>query len=182
MALNIQNSPVQQFLDANNNVVASLDGNGNWSNFGGLVPDNGSAGSTGFHQVKVTLTSAQLLALKATPITIVAAPGAGLMIQVDALSFYYKFGATGYTLNAGTLKLFMGPAANAKALCASQATGLIDQAANRAVPFVALLNPGALTDAQALNVDLVVANDGAAEFTLGDGTVDVIVAYSVVKA
>jgi hypothetical protein len=50
-----------------------------------------------FKQVSVTLTSAQLLALSTTPITIVPAPGVGFYIAPSYGYMQYHFGGTAYT-------------------------------------------------------------------------------------
>ena len=47
------------------------------------------------------LTSAQILALNATPITLIAAPGAGKAIVVDHAEFFLDYNSTGYTVGAG---------------------------------------------------------------------------------
>jgi hypothetical protein len=50
-----------------------------------------------FKQASVTLTSAQLLALSTTPITIIPAPGAGFYIAPSYGYMQYHFGGTAYT-------------------------------------------------------------------------------------
>lgn len=57
-----------------------------------------SAGSVSVQQQTVTaVSSAQLLALDVTPITLVPAPGAGTAIIVDEVVYNYTFGTTPYT-------------------------------------------------------------------------------------
>lgn len=50
---------------------------------------------------KGQLTSAQLLAMNATPISLIAAPGADKAIIVDHAEFFLDFNTTGYTVGAG---------------------------------------------------------------------------------
>lgn len=177
MATRISPNPVWQLVDQGGDVIVSINNDGSTTIPTGQVGPVASM----VNQVKLTLTSAQLKALKATPVSIIPAPGSGKFIQVEECSVYYKFGATAYTLNAGTLKLYHGPVANAKPLTAALETGLIDQTANRSNLDVAILATGNLTDAQALNVDIEVGNAGAAEFTLGDGTVEFFVNYQILQ-
>lgn len=176
MATRISPNPVWQLVDQGGDVIASINNDGSSS-----IP-SGQTGpvSTLINKVKLVLTSAQLLALKATPVSIIPAPGAGKFINVLGANVYYSFLTAAYTLNAGTLKLYHGPVANAKPLTAALETGLIDQAANRSNLDIPILATGNLTDAQALNVDVEVGNAGAAEFTLGAGTVEFVVWYQIV--
>lgn len=177
MATRISPNPVWQLLDQNGEVIASINNDGS-----STIP----AGQTGpvaslINKIKFILTSAQLKALKATPITIIPAPGVGKFIEVMQAAAYYSFLTGAYTLNAGTLKLYHGPAANAKVLTADLAAGMIDQAVNMSELDIPILATGALTDAQALNVGIVAANTGAAEFTVGAGTVELVVFYQIVS-
>lgn len=55
-----------------------------------------------FQQVTVTLTSAQLLALSTTPITLVPAPGVGFYVFPTYYTMQYHFGGTAYTSPATT--------------------------------------------------------------------------------
>jgi hypothetical protein len=127
---------------------------------------------------KIILTSAQLLALFTTPVVIAPAGGAGTLLVPDGISYRYIFGGTAYTIGTGVLKLYIGSVAAGHALHANVATGLIDQAANRVIPFVALITPTTIdTDANYLNQPLVIGND-VANFTLGNGTLEVLLEYS----
>lgn len=175
MAQRISTNPVWQLLDENGETIASI------NNDGSTTTVIGAPGIGTFPiQIKVLLTSAQLLTLKGTPQVLIPAPGAGKIIYVDQVSFRYLFNSVAYTLNAGTIKVFEGPSANAKSIIASVATGLIDQVVNTSNLGIPALATGNLTDAQGINVPITIANDGAAEFTLGNGTLEVIVNYTIV--
>lgn len=52
--------------------------------------------------VKVTLTSSQILALNSTPITLVAAQGAGTFINVILIAMRLNYGSVTYTTNTTT--------------------------------------------------------------------------------
>lgn len=175
MATRISPNPVWQLVDQGGDVIASINNDGS-----STIP----AGQTGpvasfVNKVQLTLTAAQLKALKATPISIIPAPGSGKFIQVLSCSVRYVFLTTAFTLNAGTLKLYHGPVANAVPLTAALETGLIDQVVNETNIDVAILPTGNLIDANALNVPIQVGNAGGAEFTLGLGSVEFFVEYQV---
>lgn len=171
-------NPIWQLLDLNGNVSAALNNNGSTPSTVG--PAGTAYGVAGLiSKVKVLVSSAQLLALRATPLSLIPAPGTNSIIGVANVAFRYLFGTVAYTLNAGTIKLFYGPVANAKALTASIAAGTVDQVANRIIVSQALTAAGILTDAQGFNVDIQLGNDGAAELTLGDGTLEVVVGYKI---
>ena len=121
----------------------------------------------------VTLSSAQLLALHTTPITLVAAPGAGKWLAVHRILWFYSYGTVQYAssttsepyLGYGTLPL---------------ATGAdIVSDADDIVKGGDLDLPGSVAS-DLVNKTLAVQTDGAGqEFTLGDGTLTVSVWYSI---
>lgn len=134
---------------------------------------------------RVLVSSAQLLALKTTPMQITPTPAAGFFVQLENVSFRYLFSTAAYTLNAGTLKVFQGPVANAKALIADQATLLTAVATGSILGIPALAAGSAatpLTDAQAYAVPLFLGNDGAANYTVGGGTLEAILTYTIIPA
>lgn len=182
MATRISPNPVWQLIDQGGDIIATINNDGS-----ATIPAGGSTATAGPNgtsvlslQTKVLISSAQLLALKGTPLTLISAPGPGKLIVTNQATFRYVFNSVAYTLNAGTIKLFQGPVANAKTLTASVATGLIDQVVNTTNIGVPTTATGNLTDAQAVNTAVMIANDGAAEFTLGNGTLEVIVDYQVI--
>jgi hypothetical protein len=128
----------------------------------------------------LTLTAAQLLALKGADITVAEAPGAGYALMLEEVSVRINFGTTAYTLNAGTLKLFLGPSANGLALT-GDLSAILTQAATSDNVGIPGLASGVAVKANIENQPLVIGNTGAAQYTLGDGTLDVVVSYTVVQ-
>lgn len=177
MAQRISSNPVWQLLDEGGDVIASINNDGSSTNPVGQAQGVASMVS----QMRFVLTSAQLLALKTTPISIIPAPGPGKYIQIISVNMRGVFGGTAYTLNAGTLKMFYGPVANAKAVTADE-SALLTAVANSTNIDIAVTPLAALTDAQALNVDIEMGNDGTANYTLGNGTVVVYVEYEIWSA
>lgn len=174
MAQRISPNPVWQLIDQGGDIIASINNDGSSSQ-----PVGQAQGVASFvNQMRFVVSSAQLLALKTTPVSLIPAPGAGKMIQVLGCDMRIVFGGTAYTLNAGTLKVFYGPVANAKAITGDQ-SALLTQIANATTLNAAISAETTLTDAQALNVDVELGNDGAANYTLGNGTLVVYLEYEI---
>lgn len=100
----------------------------------GLVTSFGSAGKellTGLSQ-DFTITSAQLLALNATPQTIVAAPGAGRVLIPAALYLFYDYVAAAYggIATGEDLAVRYTNASGAVALTV-ETTGFLDQTSDQ---------------------------------------------------
>lgn len=128
---------------------------------------------------KVTITSAQLLALNGAPVQIAPAGGPGTILVPDGLTARYIFGGTAYTIGVSVLKLYIGTISAGHALTASFSTGLLDQANNRVLPFIQIITPTTVdTDANYLNQPLQIGNDNATQLTLGNGQLEVMLEYS----
>lgn len=145
-----------------------------------FASSNSQSGNTEltFDVIQVRLTAAQLLALKTTPIQLTPTPNPGEVICVHCSMFKYTFVTTAYTLNAGTLKLFFGPVANAHAMTADLSTSFLTAAASRVISNVAGITVASDTIANGTGQPIFVGNDGAANYTLGDAVVDITLIYS----
>jgi hypothetical protein len=130
--------------------------------------------------VRQVITAAQLLALKGADLQLVQAPGAGLALALEGVSVKINFGGTAYTLNAGNLKVFLGPSANALPVTADL-SAILTQGATSDIIGSPAIAAGPATQAQTENQPLVLGNNGTAQFTLGNGTLDVVLMYSVVQ-
>jgi len=138
---------------------------------------------------RLSVSSAQLLALKTTPLqmTFVAptlVPPADVantnwIIVPETISLHYTYGAAAYTINAGTLRLSYGPATNALYLCADQ-SALLTNVTNQVIPSIAVTLPGTLTEATGLAQNIYLVNTGTANFTLGGGSLVATLVYSIV--
>jgi hypothetical protein len=80
-----------------------------------VSPNAPSGPFCGFQMVDVTLTSAQILALQTTPVTLVPAPGAGLMlipdkavIRVAGVTAAYTDAGGAVSFNIGTMTQVLG--------------------------------------------------------------------------
>ena len=135
------------------------------------------------------ITSVQLLALKETPIQLfptnptVAGPGAGLSYAVKSVSLRLNWttGGTAYTLNAGTLKVFLGSPLTTGTAVTADLSAILTQTAVSDIVGQPTLTTGVVTQAAAENVALWLGNTGAADYTLGTSTLDVVVEFTVLQ-
>lgn len=127
-----------------------------------------------------TITSAQLLALKGADVNVVDSPGAGYALVIESVSMRQNFKTAAYTLNAGTLKVYLGPSANALPVTADLSAILTQGATSDIIGSPGLV-AGPATQANTENQPLVLGNTGAAQFTVGAGTLDVVVVYVIVQ-
>jgi hypothetical protein len=133
------------------------------------------APSAPVQSITTTLSSAQLQHLKANPVPLVAAPGAGKLLNLVSLIAQYKSGGSVYKVtDGGQFNLALGGSLIHITLTA---TGFIDQTSNQVQ-----MNSGSHGGAQNSmeNQPLTVSNDGPTEWTDGDGSVIVTVYYTVV--
>lgn len=124
----------------------------------------------------VTLTSAQILALFTTPITVVPAPAAGSYLAFEGMLLKYAAGATAYTLTGATnFEVRFTNASGALVNVVLAVAGVLDQATNqiRLVKSIA-------TNVTPVAAAVLVIGIGGADPTLGNGTVTVEVLYSVI--
>jgi hypothetical protein len=134
-----------------------------------------------FKQVSVTLTSAQLLALSTTPITLVPAPGVGKYIFPTYFTMQYHFGGVAYA-GAGSCDMIYGPppVVNPTNLIitynwTAAASGIIHAAAS--CTFIGICGEG-LTPYTTVNNAAVVFTAPTA-VTGGDGTLTITLNYSI---
>ncbi len=117
-------------------------------------------------RVSVTLTNAQVLAIRATPISLVAAPGASKRIVFH--NVYIKAVLTaGYTETADNLVVRYVGTTGVIVSEAIETTGFIDQTGTVHTNGRAKLDAIA-TAAQCVNVALVLHNSGDGEFGGGN--------------
>lgn len=142
-----------------------------------LVPALVSQSGGQVQVASVTLTSAQLLHLKATPVQLVPAPGPGMVINAISATLQYKAGTIPYTGPGGNGIAISVPGESSSFLV-GPAVGFIDQSTDH----INQLSPGGpvFSRANAENAALIIRNNDAGEWSGGDGTVIVTVYYTIV--
>lgn len=128
--------------------------------------------------VTVALSSGDILALRATPKTLVAAPGAGRLLEFVSAVLLLDATATAYVESAANLAVKYTNGSGAKVSDDIEATGFIDQTADtmtRARPKLDAIVAKSGCENQAL----VLHNLGAGEYTTGTGVMRVKVTYRV---
>lgn len=124
--------------------------------------------------VKVDLSSADILALDATPVTLVGAPPSGYALMPVSLAYRFTYGSVAYTNNGFvTLKCSTKTTSN---VFLSISADVIKATANRSGSLPANTGTGidAIVEADSLELQSTLA------FASGDGTLTVWLTYSLI--
>jgi len=136
--------------------------------------------SFGVLKAQVIVTSAQILALRATPITVIAAPGAGKIIDFISANLQLDYNAAAYAESADNTVFRYTGAAGVIVSQAIESTGFLDQTADTRNSAIAKIDQIAANSA-CENQSLVWHNTGDGEFTDGNSTIVIDVAYRIVN-
>jgi hypothetical protein len=139
-----------------------------WFSFGG------GAGVGAAQSVAVSLSSAQILALNATPVTLIPAPGAGRVILVNDITMQMTRTGTAYS-NGGALEFRYTDGSGAK-VSADIAAALVTTG-GAGVAYASVLGIEA-SITPVVNSPVVVDNASAA-FITGTGTAKLSIAYRI---
>jgi len=150
------------------------------------VNDNGTGYEVGVgggvQFAEVTVSTAQVLDLADTAVTLVAAPGAGKMLVFHQAVLILDYNSIGYTESSDNLAVYYDTESGAQASEVIECTGFIDQTADT-ITF-AVPNGGAATVLAAAtglaNKALVLANPND-DFAAGNSPVRVKVWYSTIE-
>ena len=157
-------------VDATDGHVWTADGlgGGTWE-----APTGGGGGTPGVDyptKATVTLSSADILALDSTPVTLVGAPGAGKWLNVHRVAAYLTYGTTPYTLTDGSPLVRYAPGGSGVTL-----TGLMPMSEDATLsgPWPQLYSQATTTTNQPIQF----VADGA--LTDGDSTLTFVIWYSI---
>ena len=125
--------------------------------------------------VKVSLTSAEILALNTTPKSIVAAPGAGKVIRVLSAVMRLNFVTQAYTSNVVSAIQYSGTSTNiiSNSVIGASETTISEQLASTSVSYTPATSDPANK--------AIVLKATAGDPTTGDCTLDVYLSYWVIQ-
>ncbi len=128
-------------------------------------------------RVQQTLTSAQLKDLVAHPIQLLPTPGATKYYAVLAMFAFYNFVSAAYVQHGSS---YIGPLPIDFSQSYCSIAGLLDQAADSRGPS----GPGFIPAPAApwVNAPLRIGLDAGTDLTGGDGTLDVVIYYTIEDA
>ena len=160
-----------EIKDVSGNIIATIDAANRKLTFAGAA----QLDSPSIQYAVVEITAAQILALYTTPKSLVAAPGAGNVLDFVSLQLAYDAGATAYTIGtAGNLQVKYTDGAGAAASVTQAVTGMIDQTTDQ----IRLLDKLEASTTPVANAALVLTL-ATANPTSGNGTVHAKVIYRV---
>lgn len=132
--------------------------------------------------VKVDIDVAEIKALRATPIELVAAPGAGKVIQFESAVLVLTAGTEVLTESADNMAIMLDDGSGMAVSQTIEATGFIDGAADKITNALAKIDTIAdLSDAEDKN--MVIKNTGSGEYAgnaSDDAALAVYVTYRVI--
>lgn len=129
----------------------------------------------------VTVSTAELLDLAASPKEIVAAPGAGKFIQFLGAQLVLDYNSAAYVDGGYNLAFRYTDGSGVIVSEAIEATGFADATADTITNSIPKKD-AIVAAAGAVNQALVLDNTGAGEWTTGDSDIDVMVLYKVVTS
>lgn len=142
----------------------------------GFDPTLGPSAAPAFLTAVVTLTSAQIKTLHSAPTPVIANPGAGKTILILAASAMLRFVTTAYTTGGASFALVYTSTPTMQATISGTtflSAGASTNGAFRGSNEVA-------TTAQSSNTGISASVSGAADPTLGDGTITLTIVYCIV--
>lgn len=130
----------------------------------------------GLNYVEGVLTNAQIKALRASPVTVIAAPGAGAVIKVDSYLLALKAGTNVLTESTANIDVrYVGVAS--PVLSTAEMTGFIDQAADTITQGI-VAQDKIISKANSQNKGVELFNNGAGEFG-GNAAADALLYYRI---
>lgn len=140
----------------------------------------GRMSSDNLNIVTTTITNAQMLTLRASPITLVTAQGTGTVVELVSAMLFCDASAGVYTESADNMQIKYVDGSGVAVTADIEATGFVTVADEMATTVIPKIDAIA-TDAQCVNQPLVLHNVGDGEFGGGNAANDMVckVAYRV---
>lgn len=160
-------NPTQLSSAAQGIATATAAGSNTAAIVGGLFQD---IVDSGVFTVKVSLTSANILALDATPITLIAAQGAGTFTRLLNVTMKLNYGTTTYT--GGALRIYYSSGGSFIVSNSSYTN-------SSSIIFNPALGSTQIFLTSAENDDLII--DAASAVSVGDGTLDIYLTYCTIS-
>lgn len=161
---------------------ADLDGTETlWAQKGGIdyslsLTNVKQYGGCDVYCTSLVIPTASVLTLNGTPLTIVAAPGAGYAIQVIGASGKMTYNTTAYTTN-GKFQLILDTAT--KSQTETSANGFLFGTVSRMVSFP-LVQPTAVGETQIIENKALQVKVDSANPAAGDSDIEVFVQYRII--
>jgi len=143
---------------------------------GGVMKVDGVA-AVETRYAEVSLTNAEIKALRATPKTLVAAPGAGKYLEFAGAVLFLDYGSNALTESADNLAVRYTDGSGTIVSQAIEATGFIDQTADTATNALPKIDAIAAKSA-CENKALVLHNTGDGEYA-GNAAADTVMRVKV---
>lgn len=136
---------------------------------------------TGVGSVEITITAAQLLAARATPIVVIAKPGPGRIIQFLGGMALAANGAA-YVVGTNDLVLRYKDGTGKVISQVIDTAGLLDQTTKIMTQIMPVTVDSKVASTDCENQPIVLQNSGAAELTTGTGVLRLKLQYLTYKA
>lgn len=143
---------------------------------------SGVSGVTAAHEeiyptlmARLDITNAQILALNTTPLQVIAAPGAGNLIEIVSMVLENVYSTAAFAAG-GTITLGYGATASPAAAATVAATFLTSPTANQVIMAAGALATNLGSDT--INKPIYITN-ASANFTTGAGSIKLRVAYRI---
>lgn len=144
-----------------------------------------SIGSNEYTTVVVPVSSAQILAMGGSPITLLSSPGAGKYYVINRVTLEYTFNTTPYTFSVSPTFYLDGcfDSYIDRALLTTSTNSVATISGNLRNTYQVGSGSGSVsvkTNRDILNANLIMGTPNGDNPTAGDGTMNVIIEYKIV--
>lgn len=146
----------------------------------GVTPPATPGGvNAGSQVVDVIVTTAQILALNTTPVTIIAAPPTGFFIAPDQAFIRYNYGGVAFAGTTGALQLLIGTAVLAPTLLTLSTANIGATASSIEEVSLVTATGGAAPATTTLAAGAMTLKLSSANATTGTGSLHLTIYYNI---